>query len=113
LISGGIGNTVGAPSFAFLAKGGNHERLGRGVHPGNHRNGVGGIAAHPCKERKDGAPSPWIVRTEIKSKGSATPANTSVLFTAHIDTSFAYNPIGALIHLIRDVLHIGGPRKPC
>ena len=74
LISGGIGNTVGAPSFAFLAKGGNHERLGRGVHSGNHRNGVGGIAAHPfgklragsCKERKDGAPSPWIVRTEIK-----------------------------------------------
>jgi len=39
--------------------------------------------------------------------------DTSVLFTAHIDTSFAYNPIGALIHLIRDVLHIGGPRKPC
>jgi hypothetical protein len=66
LISDGIGNTVGAPSFAFLAKGGNHERLGPGVHPDNHRNGVGGIAAHPCKERKDGAPSPWIVRTEIK-----------------------------------------------
>jgi RHS repeat-associated protein len=38
---------------------------------------------------------------------------TSVQFTAHIDSSFAYNPIGALIHLIRDVLHIGGPRKPC
>lgn len=38
---------------------------------------------------------------------------TSVLFTAHIDTSFAYNPIGFLIHLIRDILHIGGPRKPC
>jgi len=39
--------------------------------------------------------------------------NTSGLYTAHIDTSFAYNPIGALIHLFRDVLHIGGPRKPC
>lgn len=38
---------------------------------------------------------------------------TSVLFTAHIDTSFAYNPIGALIHLIRDVLNVGGPRNPC
>ena len=38
---------------------------------------------------------------------------TSVTFTAHIDTSFAYNPIGALIHLFRDLLHIGGPRKPC
>ncbi len=38
---------------------------------------------------------------------------TSVLFTAHIDTSFAYNPIGALIHLFRDLLHVGGPRNPC
>jgi hypothetical protein len=38
---------------------------------------------------------------------------TSVLFTAHIDTSFAYNPIGAVIHLVRDLLHIGGPRNPC
>jgi RHS repeat-associated protein len=38
---------------------------------------------------------------------------TSVSFTAHIDTSFAYNPIGALIHLFRDWLHVGGPRNPC
>jgi hypothetical protein len=38
---------------------------------------------------------------------------TSVLFTAHIDSSFAYNPIGALIHLFRDLLHIDGPRNPC
>ena len=39
--------------------------------------------------------------------------NTSVLFTIHTDTSYAYNPIGYLIHLIRDELHIGGPRAPC
>lgn len=38
---------------------------------------------------------------------------TSVLFTAHIDSSFAYNPIGALIHFFADVLHLGGPRNPC
>lgn len=38
---------------------------------------------------------------------------TAVLFTAHIDTAFAYNPIGFLIHLFRDVWHIGGPRNPC
>ena len=38
---------------------------------------------------------------------------TSVLFTAHIDTSFAYNPIGAVIHLVRDLLHTGGSRNPC
>lgn len=38
---------------------------------------------------------------------------TSVLFTAHIDSSFAYNPFGALFHFFRDVLHLGGPRNPC
>ena len=38
---------------------------------------------------------------------------TSVSFTAHLDTSFAYNPIGAMIHLFTDLLHIGGPRDPC
>jgi RHS repeat-associated protein len=37
----------------------------------------------------------------------------SVIFTAHIDTGFLYNPIGALIHLLRDFLHIGGQRNPC
>ena len=39
--------------------------------------------------------------------------STSVLFTAHVDTSFAYNPFGFLIHVFRDLMHIGGPRKPC
>jgi hypothetical protein len=28
---------------------------------------------------------------------------TSVTFTAHIDTSFAYNPLGAQLHLFRDL----------
>lgn len=38
---------------------------------------------------------------------------TSVLFTAHIDYGYLFNPFGALYHLFREVLHIGGPRKPC
>jgi hypothetical protein len=38
---------------------------------------------------------------------------TSVLFTAHTDTSLAYSPIGFLIHWFRDMLHIGGPRAQC
>jgi hypothetical protein len=38
---------------------------------------------------------------------------TSILFTAHTDSSFAYNPIGFLIHVIIDIFHVGGPRKPC
>lgn len=52
-------------------------------------------------------PAPAIFRNS--NIGGAT----SVPFMAHIDTSFAYNPVGALIHLFRDLLHIGGPRNPC
>jgi RHS repeat-associated protein len=37
----------------------------------------------------------------------------SVVLTAHIDTGLLYNPLGALIHLLRDFLHIGGQRDPC
>ena len=37
----------------------------------------------------------------------------SVNFTAHIDSAFAYNPIGWLIHFLVDKLHIGGPRNQC
>jgi hypothetical protein len=38
---------------------------------------------------------------------------SSVDFTVHIDSAFAYNPIGLLIHFFRDFLHLGGPRNPC
>jgi RHS repeat-associated protein len=37
---------------------------------------------------------------------------TQVTFTGHIDSAFLFNPIGALIHLFRDVLGLGGPH-PC
>jgi RHS repeat-associated protein len=77
--------------------------------------------------RYPGSPLTWLIgygstlhvtgQTFLDPTATFTNSNiggdTSVLFTAHIDTSFAYNPIGALIHLFRDVLHIGGPRKPC
>jgi hypothetical protein len=33
-------------------------------------------------------------------------------FTAHLDSAFPYNPIGALVHLLKDVLGIGG-HSPC
>jgi hypothetical protein len=36
---------------------------------------------------------------------------TNGIFTAHLDSAFAYNPIGALLHLLIDVLGIG--RTPC
>lgn len=38
---------------------------------------------------------------------------TSTNFTAHIDYGFPFNPFGALYHLFREFLHIGGPRKQC
>ena len=53
----GITNTVGAPSFAQLAKGGNHERMPKRVLCGAGKRCVGSIATRPCQERKDGAPS--------------------------------------------------------
>src|ERR1035437_8094151 len=31
-------------------------------HHGGHKSCIGGIAAHPCKERKDGAPSVTVGR---------------------------------------------------
>jgi hypothetical protein len=46
----------GAPSFAHFAKGGYDD----GIHNGRCRTDkscAGSIAAHPCKKRKDGAPS--------------------------------------------------------
>jgi len=37
---------------------------------------------------------------------------TTVTFTAHIDSAYAYNPLGALAHLFTDVLG-SGTRNPC
>ena len=52
---------AGAPSFAYLAKGGYDD----GIHNGRCRTDkscAGSIAAHPCKKRKDGAPSVGMVQ---------------------------------------------------
>jgi len=43
---------------------------------------------------------------------SGLPA-TSVTFTAHTDSAYLYNPIGALLHLLVDVLQAFGSRNPC
>jgi len=67
-----ITNTVGAPSFAHFCEGREHEQLGNRVHPAITNPVLGGLATHPCKKRKDGAPSVWMVQTEIKTKGWAT-----------------------------------------
>ena len=55
----------GAPSFALLAKGGYHECIRDGVCPERTKSCAGSIAAHPCKKRKDGAPSVATVHATI------------------------------------------------
>jgi hypothetical protein len=45
------------------------------------------------------------------SKGNVAGV-TSVLFTAHVDSAFAYNPVGALLHLAIDVVGYK-TRNPC
>ena len=59
-----------------------------------------------------GTPGPFDPLAEQFSN-SNVGGMTSVSFTAHIDSAFAYNPIGALIHLFKNLLGIGGPRNPC
>ena len=48
----------------------------------------------------------------VFSKNNSGGVN-SVTFTAHIDTSYAYNPIGLIIHGLVDLAHLFGPRNPC
>ena len=45
-------------------------------------------------------------------QNSNTGGFLSVTFTAHIDSAFAFNPIGAVIHLFRDVFG-SKSRHPC
>jgi len=64
-----VTNTVGAPLFAFFAKGGNHERVGNGVRSRADKSCASSIAAHPCKKRKGGAPSTEMAQAEITKGG--------------------------------------------
>jgi len=60
----GITNKWGSLSFAFFAKRGYHERIRKGLCR-TDKGCVGSIAAHPCKGRKDGAPSVGVVHAKI------------------------------------------------
>jgi hypothetical protein len=57
----------------FFAKGGSRERLrwwvDHDARYGNKRNSTGGIAAHPCKKRKDGAPPVELAHADIIKVG--------------------------------------------
>jgi hypothetical protein len=61
---GGIGKTWGAPSFALFAKGGNTEPMRNRALRRMDKSYLGSIAAHPCKKRKDGAPSVEMLHAE-------------------------------------------------
>ena len=58
----GAKNIVGAPSFAYFAKGGN---LACATGLQSHKNCVGSLVTRPCKKRKDGAPSAPLAHTDI------------------------------------------------
>lgn len=45
--------------------------------------------------------------------GSNIGGVTKATFTVHIDYGYLFNPFGALYHLFRELLHIGGARKLC
>ena len=65
----GIIKKVDAPSCAYFAKGGSRRCWRKWVFRAaryNESNSTGSIAAHPCKKRKDGAPSGEMVHTEIR-----------------------------------------------
>ena len=51
------------------ASGGGSGAAGGVGTPTSKLNPIGSIAAHPCKERKDGAPSDEMAHTEHRSKG--------------------------------------------
>ena len=68
----GITSTVGAPSFAQFARGGNHGRTRDGfVQKDSRRTKVVSAASppRPCEKRKDGAPSAEMAHTNIVRRG--------------------------------------------
>jgi hypothetical protein len=77
----GIANTVGAPFLRVFCEGWESEMpapSGFDNVPTTKSNGARSIAAHPCKERKGGAPSVEMVHAKIAKGGP--PANVSALF---------------------------------
>jgi hypothetical protein len=63
----GIGNEVGAPSFAFCAKGGNQEPLPDGF-VARYISRIRQHRTRPCQERKDGAPSVAMMHANLDGK---------------------------------------------
>jgi len=73
---------AGAPFFAKFAKGGSRECRRKFVAPGCVvTNPIVGcsIAAHPCKKRKDGAPSVGMAHTENHERWATRPAYVVVV----------------------------------
>ena len=78
----GITTTVGCPVLRVLCEGRESEMLApRGFdHVSETKsNSTSSIAAHPCKKRKDGAPSVGMVHAKI-AKGGYPPIPWSKLF---------------------------------
>jgi hypothetical protein len=71
----GITNTVGCPVLRVFCEGRESEMLTpRGFdHVSTKTNSTRSIAAHPCKKRKDGAPSVGMVHAKIVKGGPTRP----------------------------------------
>lgn len=66
LQSGEAATAVGASAFAYFAKGGYDDGISNGQRR-TDKSCACGIAAHPCKERKDGATSVGMVQGKAGS----------------------------------------------
>jgi len=80
------------------------------IQPGRFPNGLIGIITGSGKSLHITGQTtldPTAIFTKSNNGGV-----TSVIFTAHIDSAFAYNPIGALLHYLKDVQG-QATRNPC
>ena len=73
----GIATALGAPSFAFFAKGGSRGCWRKFVDHAavyHKSSGTGSIASHPCKVRKDGAPTLLVMAGRFEAWATRPPA---------------------------------------
>jgi hypothetical protein len=86
LISPDTTTKEGASSFAPLPRAGIGNACAVGwitlLH--NKSNGSGSIASHPCKKRKDGAPSVGMMHIEIVKGGPPRPKNFSEILPMYL-----------------------------
>lgn len=79
------------------------------IQPGRYTNAVGYLTGFGPSLHITG---PGLFDPQGVFSSTNVGGDLSVTFTAHIDSAFAYNPLGLLLHLFIDVLGHGS-RSPC